>query len=72
MPTPELVLTQAEFDQLLEYSHSLPTGTEIGKRWKRRRGIDWMIGEYYDIGSPVEVGIRWSWAVDENHEPYRD
>ena len=28
-------LTQTEFDELLEYSISIPTGTTIGKRWKR-------------------------------------
>lgn len=30
-----LKLTQREFDQLPEYSASLPTGTTVGKRWKR-------------------------------------
>lgn len=29
------VLTRKEFDELLDYSCSLPTGTTIGKRWKR-------------------------------------
>lgn len=28
-------LTAAELDRLLEYSASLPTGTTIGKRWRR-------------------------------------
>lgn len=28
-------ITRAEFDALPEYSCSLPTGTTIGKRWKR-------------------------------------
>jgi hypothetical protein len=28
-------LTRKEFDDLLEYSCTLPTGTTIGKRWKR-------------------------------------
>jgi hypothetical protein len=34
---PDLVvhLTKAEFDALPEYSASLPTGTTIGKKWKR-------------------------------------
>lgn len=32
----EIELTKAEFDELGEYSGcSLPTGTSIGKRWKR-------------------------------------
>jgi hypothetical protein len=28
-------LTQAEVDELLEYSTSVPSGTTVGKRWKR-------------------------------------
>ena len=28
-------LTTKEFDDLLEYSCSIPTGTTLGKRWKR-------------------------------------
>jgi len=32
----DTLLTQKEFDDLLEYSTSIPTGTTIGKRWKRR------------------------------------
>jgi len=65
------VLTMKELDELLEYSDSFPTGTAIGKRWKRKSGSDWIVGQYVDIGNPVEVGIRWFWAVDENHQPYR-
>ena len=30
-------LTQKQFDNLYEYSGSVPTGTTIGKRWKRNR-----------------------------------
>lgn len=53
-----LRLTHREFDDLLEYSASLPTGTTIGKRWKRLDGAHdhafiksggkprWMVGEY--------------------------
>ncbi|MCH7549650.1 MAG: hypothetical protein IH969_08985 [Candidatus Krumholzibacteriota bacterium] len=29
-------MRQEELDELLEYSTTLPTGTTIGKRWKRR------------------------------------
>jgi hypothetical protein len=29
-------LTRAEFRDLKNYSHSMPTGTTIGKRWKRQ------------------------------------
>lgn len=30
-----ILLTNKEFDDLLEYSTSVPTGTKIGKKWKR-------------------------------------
>jgi hypothetical protein len=67
-------LTPAEFDALPEYSCSLPTGTIVGKRWKRdnnwgglrghdpSRGEDWYMGEYFmDETIPEgEIGIRWS------------
>lgn len=64
---PTLCLTRAEFDALDEYSATLPTGARIGKRWKRHDGAFdpacknpfWLIGEYVDIGSKEEVGIKW-------------
>lgn len=68
---PRLRLTESEFRALLDYSGSLPTGTTIGKRWKRLDGVydrewvrrggkpAWMVGEYYDIGSETQIGIRW-------------
>lgn len=34
---PTLKISQRDFDDLLEYSCSLPTGTTIGKRWKRNQ-----------------------------------
>ena len=58
MILPALRLTRAEFDALPEYSCSLPTGTAVGKRWKRHDGSfdraflarggkpTWMVGEY--------------------------
>jgi len=66
-------VTREEFDELLEYSCSLPTGTTLGKRWKRDNNSgtlrprpkdttpDWYLGEYYmDETIPEgEVGIRW-------------
>lgn len=62
---PVLFISASEFNRLPEYSMSLPTGTRIGKRWKRelRRNSAWsgdyVIGEYHDIGSDTEIGIRW-------------
>lgn len=60
----EIALTQAAFDVLLEYSASLPTGTQIGKRWKRccpDRGEphSWWMGEYVPDSDPTMVGITW-------------
>lgn len=57
-------MTQSEFDALLDYSASLPTGTTIGKQWKRRNDYHdeskgWMLGEYVEHPNPDLVGIRW-------------
>lgn len=55
---PPLRLRLADFEKLPEYSASLPTGTTIGKRWRRLDGAHdpdflraggkpaWMIGQY--------------------------
>lgn len=72
-PLPCLHLTKDEFDALLEYSASLPTGTTPGKRWKRLDGAHdqsfkarggkprWMIGEYdpTDDGKGKTIRINW-------------
>jgi len=65
----EAVMTLDYFDDLLEYSTSLPTGTYIGKRWKRFVGPNvnwggqqarWVMGEYADDPSdPDRVLIIW-------------
>lgn len=48
------------FRALAEYSMSIPTGTYIGKRWKRSCGGDqWLMGEYSYCGSATEIKIRW-------------
>lgn len=63
------VMEQKDFVDLLEYSCSLPTGTIIGKRWKRNNNShfnydkskpeDWWMGEYFDINDPNNIGIKW-------------
>lgn len=70
-----VTLTQVQFDELGEYSCSIPTGTTIGKRWKcdvhahpahKGKPPLWHLGEYYDLGPPdneKNVGIRWSKIV---------
>ncbi len=69
-----VVLTKEEFDQLLEYSSSIPSGTVLGKVWKRNQNFhsgkkpgDWYMGEYVpDVkakmdrdGKPETIGIIW-------------
>lgn len=87
MSTPEIVISRDELERLPEYSTSIPTGTTIGKRWRRNCngvGIDgignwvepegppeWMIGEYVPDPRDGYVGIKWAWAVDEEHELHR-
>lgn len=51
------ILTQREFDDLGTYDLSLPTGTFVGKRWKRR--VDprtdaggWLLCEYAECDPP--------------------
>lgn len=77
----ETVVTRDELRALPEYSCSLPTGTTVGKRWRRdvtfgrpnrRKGeAEWLVGEYYDVGSKEEVGIKWTWAVSSPGVPHR-
>ena len=77
----ETVISRAELAKLPEYSCSLPTGTTIGKRWRRdvhfnkppagRPAPEWCIGEYFDDGTPGMVAIRWTWAVDEQRNVHR-
>lgn len=52
-------LNQSELNALLEYSTSVPTGTTIGKRWKRKTDSGWLIGEYIPDQDPKRVGIKW-------------
>ena len=60
---PILYLPKNQLKQLPEYSRSLPTGTTIGKRWKRNNGTHteptWVIGEYKDHKDKKLVGIKW-------------
>ncbi len=43
-------LTQKEFDDLLEYSTSIPTGTTLGKKWKRHIFSFKSNGKEYNAG----------------------
>lgn len=62
----EVELTQAEFDALLEYSTTIPTGKRIGKQWKRqiyfgKHRLSWVRAEYVEDAEDPEnyVGIIW-------------
>jgi hypothetical protein len=85
--TPEVIISREELVKLPTYSCTLPTtykGCE-GYRWKRdvleprrHHGVlprdtepEWMIGEYYDIGSDKEIGIKWAWAMEEPGKVWR-
>jgi len=57
-------LSLSEFESLLEYSTSLPTGKTIGKKWKRRLFVGkyrrvWLVGEYAEDEDPAFVKIIW-------------
>lgn len=54
------------FSALYDYSSSLPTGTTIGKRWKRRRDYHdeskgWVLGEYAECNPPNPDRVRIIW-----------
>ena len=64
----KVYLSQKEFDELGEYSTSIPTGTTIGKQWKRncywhkshpKYGTLWCLGEYIPDPDPKFVVIVW-------------
>ncbi len=60
-------LTQEEMDALSDYSCTIPTGTTIGKKWKRREPYRddqgppfyWYTGEYVPHPDPELMGIKW-------------
>lgn len=57
-------LTAKEFNDLLEYSHSQPTGVVIGKKWKRREDANgttkWFMGEYTQCPVNTNMSItKW-------------
>lgn len=57
---PIAFMTQREFEALLEYSSSYPTGTRIGKQWRRQVSErDWLRGEYVEHSDSNKVGIVW-------------
>ncbi len=59
----DIYLTQKEFDDLLEYSISQPTGVTLGKEWKRRNYVFKAKGGVFNAGMlppGVElIEMRW-------------
>lgn len=59
-----IALTQEAFNKLMEYSTTNPTGTTIGKQWKRHKGGDeWLMCEYIPHSDPNLVGISYKKIV---------
>lgn len=59
-----VTLTRKEFEALPDYSCSLPTGTTIGKQWKKRKNYydeskGWVRGTYSKQLEPDLVAITW-------------
>ncbi len=62
-------MDQKDFDSLLEYSCTVPTGVVRGKRWKRRepyrtddpRPATWWLGEYAHFDGDPEGTCRVRW-----------
>lgn len=76
----EEVFTLSDLMALPEYSCSIPTGTTIGKRWRRATHYystdpammtEWWIGTYVEHPDEDRVGIEWIWAVSEPGVPIR-
>lgn len=53
-----------EFETMLDYSHSLPSGTTPWKMWRRKGPDGWYVGQYVpcsrpECGPEKHVDIRW-------------
>lgn len=60
----------AAFKDLPEYSTTLPTGTTVGKRWRRLHRDEWFLGEYIENPNPKVVSIKWReiWILFKDHD----
>lgn len=55
---PSIELTQREFDALLEYSMSMPTGVAVGKTWKCNRHSGRHVYQGLDpFGTPMLLNL---------------
>lgn len=70
--TGEILLTLTEktatipvenFEQLDDYSCTIPSGTVVGKFWRRHQPYSgrgaWWLGQYVDDPDPEKIGIVW-------------
>lgn len=57
------LMTEEDLSALSEYSGTLPTGTFIGKRWKRKHGEGWLMGEFAPNPDPKTIDIIWREVV---------
>lgn len=70
-----VLITEPDLMGLPEYSTSYPTGTTIGKRWRRdvhfRTGKPpkWIVGTYVKVDAPGKVGIQWLWPLIMSEKP---
>lgn len=62
------VVEPATFSELMEYSHSLPTGTREGKVWKARHRSGWRLGRY---GAPFPPGHEYHGEIPIGWLPLR-
>lgn len=53
------LMSQEDFNKLLEYNSTLPTGSYVGKRWKRKHGEGWLMGEFAPNPDPKKIDIIW-------------
>ena len=49
------LMTRKDFEQLMNYSTSYPTGVYPGKMWRRQRGTGWLLCWY---GDEVKIQLR--------------
>lgn len=52
------VMSQSSFDKLLNYSHSIPTGTTPGKMWRCKCFDRWVLRWYEKHQNPSLVTIN--------------
>lgn len=46
---------ESDFNKLLEYSSSIPSGVYIGKMWKMKRGETWYLAWFSECEDPNYV-----------------